>query len=53
MVWEYPISVTVGDLSLNGGPVNDYTPQIAYRVDVCPRGNLPYMRIYPTNNTNI
>ena len=29
------------------------TPQIAYRVDVCPRGNLPYMRIYPTNNTNI
>ena len=29
------------------------TPQIAYRVDVCPRGNLPYMRIYPINNTNI
>ena len=29
------------------------TPQIAYKVAVCPRGNLLYMRIYFTNNTNI
>ena len=30
-----------------------HTPQIAYKVAVCPRGNLLYMRIYFTNNTNI
>ena len=29
------------------------TPQIAYKVAVCPRGNLLYIRIYFTNNTNI
>ena len=29
------------------------TPQIAYKVAVCPRENLLYIRIYFTNNTNI
>ena len=28
-----------------------YTPQIAYRVDVCPRENLPYIQIHPITNT--
>ena len=28
-----------------------YTPQIAYRIAICPRGNLPYIRNYPINNT--
>ena len=30
-----------------------YTPQIAHKVAVCPRGNLLYIRIYLINNTNI
>ena len=30
---------------------NPTTPQIAYRVAICPRGNLPYIRNYPINNT--
>ena len=29
------------------------TPQIAYRVAICPRGNLPYIQIYPISNTII
>ena len=24
-----------------------YTPQIGYRVAICPRRNLPYIQIYP------
>ena len=28
-----------------------YTPQIAYRVAVCPRENLPYIQIYPITNS--
>ena len=28
-----------------------YTPKIVYRVTICPRGNLPYIQIYPINNT--
>ena len=31
----------------------NYTPQIAYRVAICPRGNLPYIQIYPIRNTII
>ena len=31
----------------------DTTPQIAYRVAICPRGNLPYIQIYPISNTII
>ena len=27
------------------------TPQIAYRVSICPRGDQPYIRNYPINNT--
>ena len=28
-----------------------YTPQIAYRVDICPGEYLPYIQIYPITNT--
>ena len=35
------------------GTVHPYTPKTVYRVAICPRGNLPYIQIYPISNTII
>ena len=50
-VFFVAVCMSEGGQSKHSYGINS-TPQIAYRVDVCPKGNLPYMRIYPTNNTN-
>ena len=34
-----------------GQASNSRTVQTVYRVPICPRGNLPYIRPYPINNT--
>ena len=34
-----------------GRPRNTGTPETVYRVAICPRGNLPYIRNYPIYNT--
>ena len=33
------------------GRISEYTPETAYRVDICPRANLPFIWNYPINNT--
>ena len=38
------------DLGERNGWIS-YTPEIVYRLAICPRGNLPYIQNYPINNT--
>ena len=33
------------------GEKNRCTPETVYRVAICPGGNIPYIRIYPINDT--